>query len=150
MTPEDLFGVANAVVLPGWLILLVAPRRWPLLNAVPQLVLPLALSLLYSALVLTHFASAAGGYGTLGEVKTLFASDWVLLAGWVHYLAFDLAIGAWAASRMDRTGVSRLVQAFVLPFIFLLGPLGLVLALLTEAGLRPLRLQLRRPIALEA
>ena len=138
MTPEVVFGLASAAVLPGWAVLILAPRRWPALNAVPQLVLPGALSLLYSALVLTHFAQAQGGFGSLADVRALFADDWLLLAGWVHYLAFDLAIGAWAAARMDRAGVGRLVQAVILPLIFLFGPLGLVLALLTETGLRPL------------
>lgn len=137
--PDELFGLACAAVLPGWAILIFAPRRWAVLNAVPQLMLPGALSLLYGALVLTHFAGAGGGYGSLAEVRALLSDEWMLLAGWVHYLAFDLAIGAWAAARMDRAGVDRLVQGAILPVIFLFGPLGFVLALLTEAGLRPVR-----------
>lgn len=147
MTPEDLFGLASAAVLPGWAILILAPRRWPLLNAVPALVLPGALSLLYAGVVLTHFANATaagGGFGSLAEVAILFSDDWALLAGWVHYLAFDLFIGAWAAARMDRNGLDRLVQAAILVCIFLFGPLGLVLVLLTELGLRGLLL-LPRP-----
>jgi len=28
-------------------------------------------------------------------VAQLFENRWLLLAGWVHYLAFDLFIGAW-------------------------------------------------------
>jgi hypothetical protein len=39
---------------------------------------------------------------------------WALLAGWVHYLAFDLFVGAVMAARMDRAGVGRLVQAPIL------------------------------------
>lgn len=147
MTPEDLFGLASAAVLPGWAILILAPRRWPLLNAVPALVLPGALSLLYAGVVLTHFANATaagGGFGSLAQVAILFSDDWALLAGWVHYLAFDLFIGAWAAARMDRNGLDRLVQAAILVCIFLFGPLGLVLVLLTELGLRGLLL-LPRP-----
>jgi hypothetical protein len=38
---------------------------------------------------------AEGGFGTLAEVKALFSVDALLLAGWIHYLAFDLFIGAW-------------------------------------------------------
>lgn len=147
MTPEDLFGLASAAVLPGWAILIFAPRRWPLLNAVPALVLPGALSLLYAGVVLTHFANATaagGGFGSLAQVAILFSDDWALLAGWVHYLAFDLFIGAWAAARMDRNGLDRMVQAAILVCIFLFGPLGLVLVLLTELGLRGLLL-LPRP-----
>jgi hypothetical protein len=150
MTPDDLFGLAGAAVLPGWAILILGPRRWPALNAVPQIVLPGALSLLYAVLVLAHFAGSGGGYGSLAEVRTLLSSEWMLLAGWVHYLAFDLAIGAWAAARMDRAGVGRIVQGFILPLIFLFGPLGLILALLTEAGLRTYRIPALLPRPREA
>ncbi len=139
MTPEDIFAIANTAALPGWAILILAPRRWPLLNAVPALILPGALSLGYAAMVLTHFANAAaagGGYGTLAQVAILFGDDWALLAGWVHYLAFDMFVGAWAAARMDRIGLDRIVQAAVLVSIFMFGPLGLALVLLTDLGLR--------------
>ncbi len=142
MTPEDLFGLASAAVLPGWAILILAPRRRPVLNAVPALVLPGALSALYAGLVLTHFAdavAAGGGFGSLAEVAALFDNDWALLAGWVHYLAFDLFVGAWAAARMDRLGLDRLMQAAVLICVFLFGPLGLALVLLTDLGLRAVR-----------
>ena len=89
--------------------------------------------------MLTRFAGAEGGFGSLADVRALFASDWVLLAGWVHYLAFDLMVGGLLATRMDRAGVHRLVQAPILVSTFLLGPVGVVLALLTEGALRPLR-----------
>lgn len=139
MNPEDLFGLASAAVLPGWALLILAPRRWPVLNAVPALIIPGALSALYAVLVLTHFAQAVqagGGFGSLAEVAVLFQDDWALLAGWVHYLAFDLFVGAWAAARMDRDGIDRVVQACVLVAVFLVGPLGLLLALLMALALR--------------
>lgn len=48
MTADDLFGVASGAVLPGWLILMLAPRgRWAGLDLVPSLILPLGLSALY-------------------------------------------------------------------------------------------------------
>lgn len=137
MSPETVFALANASVLPGWAILILAPRRWSWLNAIPALVLPVLLSVLYTAFVLAHFADAGGGYGSIPEVRQLFASDAVLTAGWVHYLAFDLFVGAAMAARMDRAGLSRLIQGFVLPTIFLFGPAGLLLALATEALTRP-------------
>ena len=126
MTPEDLFGVANMVALPGWAILIAAPRRWPALNLLPAVVIPLGLSALYTGLVLRYFAGAGGGYATLAEVKTLFLSDWMLLAGWAHYLAFDLMVGWLMAARLDRLGVSRLIQAPILISIFLFGPVGVM------------------------
>ncbi|MEO1749630.1 MAG: abscisic acid-deficient protein Aba4 family protein, partial [Pseudomonadota bacterium] len=63
-------------------------------------------------------------------------NEWALLAGWIHFLAFDLFVGAVMAARMDRVGVSRVVQAPILGATFMLGPLGFLIAALTELGLR--------------
>jgi hypothetical protein len=136
MTPEEIFAMTGTPVLAGWAVLILGPRRYGLLNAVPALVIPLGLSALYAVLVLRHFAGTGGGYGSLAEVRVLFGSDWMLLAGWVHYLAFDMMVGAVLARRMDGAGVGRLVQAPVLLGTFLFGPVGVVLALLTEGALR--------------
>ena len=135
MTPEQVFSLTGPPTLVGWAILIFAPRRFPWLNALPRFLIPLGLSALYAALVLRYFAEPGGGYGSLASVRQLFTSDWVLLAGWVHYLAFDLAIGAYLAGRMDKVGVGRLVQGPVLLTIFLFGPVGFVLAVITEATL---------------
>ena len=140
MSPEDLFGLAGTAAMAGWLILLLAPRRWPPLNLVPAVIIPLGLSALYAVLVLRHFTAAGGGYDSLAAVRQLLSSDWMLLAGWVHYLAFDLAIGAVLARRMDAASVARLVQAPVLAATFLFGPLGFLLGTLVTAARTPLRL----------
>ncbi len=151
MTPESLFGHAGTVAIAGWAILILGPRGWRWLDALPLLVLPVLLSALYAVLVLTSFAGAEGGFGSLADVRELFEDDWVLLAGWVHYLAFDLFVGAVLAGRMDRAGVTRLVQGPILVAVFLLGPLGALLALLTEGALRaPRALPLRRPVRARA
>ena len=136
MNPDDLFGLANMLALPGWAILILAPRRWAWLNAIPALMIPLALSALYTGLVLAYFSTSGGGYGTLADVRQLFASDPVLVAGWAHYLAFDMMIGAVLAVRMDRINMPRLLQAPILIATFMFGPVGVLLTLLTEGALR--------------
>jgi len=85
-------------------------------------------------LVLSHFSEAGGGFGSLSEVRQLFTNDMLLVAGWVHYLAFDLFIGDWTAAMMDRAYVSRIIQGFILPVIFLFGPAGFLLALTITGG----------------
>ncbi len=135
LTPQEVFSLTGPPVLIGWAILILAPRNVPLLNSVPRIIIPFGLSALYAVLVLTHFSQPGGGYGSLDAVRQLFSSDWVLLAGWVHYLAFDLFVGSVLAVRMDRAGIGRLVQAPVLAATFMFGPVGLVLALGTEAAL---------------
>ncbi len=136
MSADELFSLSGALALAGWVVLLFAPRGRLWLDLVPFLLIPAGLSLLYGGLVLAHFAASGGGYGSLDAVRLLFGSDWMLLAGWVHYLAFDLIVGAVMAGRMDRAGVMRLVQVPVLLCIVLFGPLGVVLALVTEGALR--------------
>ena len=46
------------------------------------------------------------------------------LAGWVHYLAFDLFIGANIAREVADRGISRLFLIVLLPLTFLFGPIG--------------------------
>lgn len=138
MSPDLVFQIASTAVLPGWAWLIFAPRdRWRALDRAVRLGLPGALAVLYSVLVLAHFAEAGGGYGSIEQVRALFASDAVLVAGWLHYLAFDLFVAGVVAVRLDRAGVGRITQGFILPTIFLFGPLGLLIALLVEGGLRP-------------
>jgi len=132
---ELLFSTGGQVAMVGWLILIFAPRRWPVLNVVPRLILPGVLSLGYTVLILVYFARADGGFGSLAAVKALMASDPVLLAGWVHYLAFDLFVGGWIAVRSDRLGISRVVQAPILIATFLFGPLGLLIHLIMAVPL---------------
>jgi hypothetical protein len=132
---EQLFTIGGQIAAAGWLILIFAPRRWPVLNAVPRLVLPGVLSLGYAVLILVFFARADGGFGSLAEVKSLMQTDPVLLAGWVHYLAFDLFVGSWIAARSDRLGISRVVQAPILVATFLFGPIGLMCHLAMTAAL---------------
>ncbi|MBF9029208.1 DUF4281 domain-containing protein [Rhodobacterales bacterium HKCCE3408] len=136
MSPQDLFGLAGMAAMAGWALLILGPRRYRWLNAIPMWIIPAAISALYGWIVLTRFSGLGGGFDSIASVRTLFASDWALLAGWVHYLAFDLLVGAVMAARMDRAGIGRIVQAPILVSIFMLGPLGFLLALATETGLR--------------
>jgi hypothetical protein len=127
MVWENLFGIANALALAAWLALLVLPR-WDWLNRAIRFGAVGLLAILYSTLVFLYFfRTSGGGFGSLSGVRLLFASDPVLLAGWVHYLAFDLFVGVWLAERLDRQRVSRWLQAPILLATFMLGPLGLLL-----------------------
>lgn len=125
------FSVANTTALLAWIALIALPRSPWMLDGIRVGVLG-ALSLLYGVLVSVWFFTAqGGGYGSLDAVAALFTSREILLAGWVHYLAFDLFVGVWVAQRCDRRGISRLVQAVLLAAIFMFGPFGYLLYLAT-------------------
>lgn len=131
--PNDLeswFSHAGFIAMIGWAILIFGPRRWPSLSAFPAYVFPAVLSLGYAILILRHFGTAEGGYNTLADVAKLISNDHVLLAGWVHYLAFDLFIGAWISRQADDASISRVVQAPILVTTFMFGPFGLLLFLM--------------------
>lgn len=134
-TTDQLFGFAGQAAMIGWVILIFLPRRWTLLTAIPRFIIPLGLSLLYAGLAMTNFFGVeGGGYSSLDEVAVLLSNREMLLAGWVHYLAFDLFIGGWVAVKADEAGVNRLIQAPILVLTFLFGPVGLAIFLLMRAG----------------
>jgi hypothetical protein len=106
MTWDHAFGIANLATIAGWAVLLLLPRRKSTLDGL-RLGLVGAPALAYSGLVMVYFAGSGGGFGSIDAVRTLFASDPVLLAGWLHYLAFDLMVGIWIAEQADALGLSR-------------------------------------------
>ena len=130
LTPEFLFNIANPIATVGWALLVLAPR-WRVTRAVVLSgALPLLLAALYVVVIgyqtWAHPAPGAG-FSTLGEVAALFRQPWALLAGWVHYLCFDMAVGAWEARDAQRRGVPHWALVPCLLATFLLGPLGLLL-----------------------
>jgi hypothetical protein len=125
MDLEQLFSLAGAMAMSGWLLLIVFPKH-SIARLISGIVFPLALSVLYLVLIATHLDGAEGGFGSLGDVATLFQKRELLLAGWVHYLAFDLFIGAWEVRDAQRHQIPHLVVIPCLVMTFLLGPIGLL------------------------
>lgn len=60
-------------------------------------------------------------------MRRLFEDPYLLLAGWVHYLAFDLFIGSWEVRDAQRLRLPRLLVVPCLLLTFLFGPAGLLL-----------------------
>jgi len=98
LTPDFLFKAASNVAVLGWMLLLLAPRWRGTRAVVLNGALPLALAATYAVLIgyqtLAHPVAGAG-FGSLNQVAALFREPWALVAGWVHYLCFDMWIGAW-------------------------------------------------------
>ncbi len=136
MSVESLFTAANTLALAGWVLLVVFPRRrwahWHLAG----LSIPVVLAVSYLVLLAVHAPGAEGGFSTLAGVRALFARDGVLLAGWVHYLAFDLFIGAWMCRRATAERLAWWQFYPALPLTFLAGPAGLLVFLALRAARR--------------
>jgi Domain of unknown function (DUF4281) len=147
MTWATLFSLANGIALVSWATLIVAPR-WAALLALIRYGVIVLFCIAYAALVLLFFFRIeGGGFGTLLEVRALFASDPALLAGWLHYLAFDLFVGLWIAERADARGLNRFIQAPLLFATFMFGPFGLLMTvgfgLIPAFAANPRRVRLR-------
>lgn len=125
MDLEQIFSMAGMIAMLGWLLLVILPRH-PIVQRIAGIVLPLVLSVGYLVLIVQNFQGAEGGFGSLADVATLFQKRELLLAGWIHYLAFDLFIGAWETRDAQRNGIPHLVVIPCLIMTFMLGPIGLL------------------------
>jgi ABA4-like protein len=137
MTAESLFSICSMLVLPGWVLLVFLPR-WPWTQKIAAGIVPLILAIAYLVLIVTNFRKSQGGFGSLQQVSQLFQNPYNLLAGWVHYLAFDLFTGAWEVRDAARL---RIAHALVIPCLvltFLFGPIGLLTWFLIRSSLRGL------------
>ena len=80
------------------------------------------------------FAGADGGFSSIEAVRALFQSDALLVAGWLHYLAFDLFVGAWEVRTARAAGIPHLLVIPCLALTFLFGPLGFLAFLILRAA----------------
>ena len=136
MSLDVLFNLANAAALVGWVILALAPLRRSLAITAAR-GLGTGLAAAYAALLIQ--AVASGGLG--GDLTTLaglaegFSRPEAVLVGWVHYLAFDLWVGAWAVEDAGKRGVPPWAMPPVLVLTLMAGPVGLLLYLGLRASL---------------
>ncbi len=124
-----MFSAASTLVMPGWLLLVFLPRwRWTT-AFITSCLLPGLLAIAYLTLFATNLGSMPEGFASfnsLAGVKLLFESDALLLAGWIHYLAFDLFIGSWQVRDAQRLGIHHLLVIPCLVLTLMLGPIGLL------------------------
>jgi hypothetical protein len=129
MTPDALFQVCNPIAAAGWLALLLALQNRRPASAAATLggiVIPLSLAVLYAVVLASNIAGSPGGFSSLTAVAELFSNRWLLLAGWVHYLAFDLFVGAWEVRDATERGVPRRLVVPCLVLTSFVGPIGLL------------------------
>jgi len=140
MLPEQIFSIANTAALVTWVVLILFQRqRWATHRIVPAAVALFAAA--YVAIIGPRWAGSDGGFSSLSAVAQLFSNPWLLLAGWLHYLAFDLLVGRWAALDAARRGISPWLVAPVLALTFMFGPAGWGAYVLLRRAYSPHRAQ---------
>lgn len=120
-----LFKIANLSVLPGWFLLMILPKHRITQLVVQSYFYPVLLGLVYLTLIVSSWGGD-GGMDTLANLKISFSRDEVLVLGWVHYLVFDLFIGAWI---VRDSAANQIVHWSTIPSLILTllaGPIGLL------------------------
>lgn len=136
MKADQIFAVANMVALVSWIVLAVAPRWIVTRKLLGSGAVPLLLAIAYAVLIVAFFGAAEGSFGSLAGVMKLFTNEWAVLAGWIHYLAFDLVVGIWEVSDSQARGISHWLVIPCLFFTFMFGPIGFLMYWLLRILLR--------------
>ncbi|MFK7854464.1 MAG: ABA4-like family protein [Granulosicoccus sp.] len=126
----QIFQFANQLALLGWIWLILwlfLPHKFQHITRFGGLLLPLILAIMYASTALVHLGNASGGFDSLSNVMSLFKDDGATLAGWIHFLAFDLFVGWCITRHAISCGAHRLIIIPCLLLTFMLGPVGLLL-----------------------
>ena len=132
MTPEQLFNLANAYILPFWTLMIVLPK-WGITKKVMSsywLFLPLIGSYIYYLVISFEpdlFATLANP--TLADIANFFSIETSAGAGWMHFLALDLFLGRWIYWQGQEKNIWT-IHSLILSLFF--GPIGLLSHIVTE------------------
>lgn len=124
---EQLFQLVNTLALLSWIALFwFYKKRWIFQILFSGVIL--LLCFLYGFFIFKGLSGESqGGFDSLANVQLLFSDQEAVLAGWIHYLIFDLFVGMWICHDSLQKGISRWLLLPCLLLSFLMGPLGLAL-----------------------
>ena len=132
LSPDTVFLIANRGIIVFWVLLIVAPRWKGTDLLVNSVVVPVAIGLTYTWLIARVFMGEGdtdASFTSLHGVMAFFTSPVAATAGWIHYLVFDLFIGAWETRDAQRRGIPHLAVIPCLIVTLLFGPIGFLLYL---------------------
>ena len=124
MSPEKVFRTVNLIAIVPWLLMMVLPKTDITKTVINSNVFPLTLALVYAFYIFTNLGKSGGNFMTLAGVEKLFSKREVLLAGWVHYLVFDLFVGAWEWRDALQHNISHWILVPCLLLTLMFGPVG--------------------------
>ncbi len=127
MTAEQIFSILNLTALVSWLLIAVFPRRRVIVQTVAGTAVPAFFAAAYVAIIAAAWGSSEGSFSSLAGVAALFSNPWLLLAGWTHYLAFDLLVGVWEIRDSADRGIPHAAVVPCLALTFMFGPAGWLL-----------------------
>lgn len=125
MTPSEVFSIVGMMAMPMWILLIFLPKWKVTRFFIDYKIIPIALAFIYAIYIVK--AIQIGGmmdFGSLKSVMTLFTEENAVLAGWVHYLAFDLLVGMWIVNQNKELKIHPIIIAPCLFGTFMFGPVG--------------------------
>lgn len=131
---SSLFDWASRLALVAWLLLVIHPF-WQWSTLAVSIIISL-LCALYAYLIFLGKrhdlagAPSGGGFSSLYGVMKLFKNPRGTLAGWVHYLAFDLFVGLFIVLDAQQQNISHWYLMPILLLTLMLGPSGLLVYVL--------------------
>lgn len=134
MSPSEVFSIVGTAAMLMWLLMILLPKWKVTRFLIDFKVVPVFLSIVYAIYIFQAILiNGWFDFGSLDSVMALFTEENAVLAGWVHYLAFDLLLGMWMLNQNKTLGIHQLLMAPCLIATFMLGPLGFLLFMIFRA-----------------
>ncbi len=131
ISADDLYLALNYGVMPFWALIIFVPFLKITDTLVHSVLAPIVLGVTYTWLLanvmggVVHMPEGAG-FASLDALMKTFSMKEAVVAGWAHYIVFDLFVGAWIARDAQRVGLNQFIVAPSLLLTFLVGPIGLL------------------------
>jgi Domain of unknown function (DUF4281) len=133
MTPEQVFNIANVFALLGWIVLIFLPSHRAAVEGISRTLVPGLLSIAYAVILIPlALRSGPGNIASWEGIAAMLGQPWLLIAGWLHYLAFDLLVGTWQVETARKEGIPYVAVLPCLLLTFVLGPIGFLAFLIAR------------------
>lgn len=124
---ELIFTLVNNSVLPAWALLWFLPRHAITKRVVHSGLYACVLGVAYAVLLFgDHPGPQGSNFFTLEGVTRIFTTPRTIIACWVHYLIFDLFVGAWIGRDCERLAMKPWMAMPSQVLTLLFGPVGLL------------------------
>ncbi len=134
MTPSDVFSIANITAFFMWILMIVLPKWKATRFLIDYKVIPIILSLVYAFYIIQSILTGPSmDFGSLQAVMHLFTVEQAVLAGWLHYLVFDMLVGMWMLDKNKSLKIHQAIMAPCLIGTFMMGPVGFLLFMAVRA-----------------
>ena len=134
MTVAEVFQIGGSSAMPMWALMILLPKWKVTQFLIDYKVVPIFIAIIYAIYIyLSISTDGFPDFESFASVKELFTKDNSILAGWMHYLCFDLLIGMWMVNQNREIKIHQLLMAPCLFFTFMFGPVGFLLFIIIKS-----------------